>query len=117
MRANRRGMEAAAEVADSTLAEGTSLGGLAAALAHAIEDAGIPREKAESVATAIARFVEGSAATRADVERVEISLSAEIKAAETRLSAEIARIADRTLIRLSGVMVVLLGILFAALKW
>ena len=41
------------------------------ALAHVIEDAGIPREKAEAVATAIARFIEGSAATKADVDRVE----------------------------------------------
>ena len=33
---------------------------------------------------------------------------------EAKLSAEIARMADRTLIRLSGVMVVPLGVLFAA---
>ena len=48
------------------------------ALAHVIEDAGIPREKAEAVATAIARFVEGSAATKADVDRVEAALKVEI---------------------------------------
>jgi hypothetical protein len=58
-------------------------------LAHAIEDAGIPREKAENVAAAIVRFVEGSAATRADVERVEASLKAEIARAETAMRAEI----------------------------
>ena len=33
-------------------------------LAHAIEDAGIARDKAEGLATAIARFIEGSAATK-----------------------------------------------------
>jgi hypothetical protein len=32
---------------------------------------GIPHEKAESLATATARFVEGSAATKADLERTE----------------------------------------------
>jgi hypothetical protein len=48
------------------------------ALAHVIEDAGIPREKAEAVATAIVRFVEGSAATKADVDRVEVALKVEI---------------------------------------
>jgi hypothetical protein len=41
------------------------------ALAHVIEDAGIPRDKAENVATAIARFIEGSAATKADVQASE----------------------------------------------
>jgi hypothetical protein len=48
-------------------------------------------------------------------------LTAEIQDAEMRLAAEVARIGGRTLIRLSGVLVVLLvvllGILFAALKW
>jgi hypothetical protein len=101
------------------------------ALAHVIEDAGIPRDKAENVATAIARFVEGSAATKADIDRVEAALKADIAAVradlrqvETRLAGEITsargdigRTQDRVVIRLSGVMVVLLGILFAALKW
>jgi hypothetical protein len=61
------------------------------ALAHAIEDAGIPRDAAESVATAIARFVEGSAATKADVERAEASLKAEIGRTEATLRGEIAQ--------------------------
>jgi hypothetical protein len=81
------------------------------ALAHVIEDAGIPREKAEAVATAIARFVEGSAATKADVERVEVT----VRAVEVALRAEIARIADRTFNRLGALVVVVIGILFAAL--
>jgi hypothetical protein len=80
-------------------------------LAHVIEDAGIPREKAEAVATAIARFVEGSAATKADVERVEVT----VRAVEVALRAEIARIGDRTFNRLGALAVVVVGILFAAL--
>jgi hypothetical protein len=56
------------------------------ALAHAIEEAGIPREKAENVATAIARFVEGSAATKADVERTEAALRTDIVRVETNLA-------------------------------
>jgi hypothetical protein len=44
------------------------------ALANAIEAAGIPRGQAESVATAIARFVEGNAATSADVAAVRADL-------------------------------------------
>lgn len=62
------------------------------ALAHAIEDAGIPREKAESVATAIARFVEGSAATKTDVDHAEAALRAEIAGVRTDLKADIARL-------------------------
>jgi len=71
------------------------------ALANAIEDAGIPREKAESVATAIARFVEGNVATKWDVR----SLGAELKA----------DIELRLLLRLGGWTVALFGLLFAAL--
>ena len=74
------------------------------ALANAIEDAGIPREKAESVATAIARFVEGNVATKWDVR----SLGAELKA-------DIAEMELRLLLRLGGWTVALFGLLFAAL--
>jgi hypothetical protein len=96
------------------------------ALAHVIEEAGIPREKAEAVATAIARFVEGSAATKADVDRVETALKADIARVEAALKAdiarveaalraEIARVADRTFNRLGTLVAVVAGILFAAL--
>jgi len=81
------------------------------ALAHAIEDAGIPREKAESVATAIARFVEGSAATKADINRAEAALKADI----ARLDGRIDLVEHRLMTRLGGLMVVLAGLLFAAL--
>jgi hypothetical protein len=81
------------------------------ALAHVIEDAGIPRDKAEAVATAIARFVEGSAATKADLDRVEASLKADI----ARLDGRIDLVEHRLMTRLGGLMVVLAGLLFAAL--
>jgi hypothetical protein len=61
------------------------------ALAHAIEEAGIPRDAAESVATAIARFVEGSAATKADVQALGADLKAEIARTEATLRGEIAQ--------------------------
>ena len=48
------------------------------ALVNAIEDAGIERGKAENIATAIARFVEGNAATRADVQAADTALEAAI---------------------------------------
>jgi hypothetical protein len=94
------------------------------ALAHAIEDAGIPREKAESVATAIARFIEGSAATKADVDRVEAALKADVQAVradlqatETRLNARIDLVEHRLLTRLGGLAVVLSGLIIAVLHY
>jgi hypothetical protein len=81
------------------------------ALAHVIEDAGIPREKAEAVATAIARFVEGSAATKADLDRVEATLKADIG----RLDGRIDLVEHRLMTRLGALVVVVAGILFAAL--
>jgi hypothetical protein len=103
------------------------------ALAHVIEDAGIPREKAEAVATAIARFIEGSAATKADVDRVEATLKADIARVEATLKADIAglraevradiarldakieQIGSRTFNRLGTLVVVVATLLFAAL--
>ena len=88
------------------------------ALAHVIEDAGIPRDKAENVATAIARFVEGSAATKADVDRAEAALKVEIagvRAEIVRLDAKVEMLAGRTFNRLGALVAVVAGILFAAL--
>jgi hypothetical protein len=81
------------------------------ALAHVIEDAGIPRDKAENLATAISRFVEGSSATKADVTAVRT----EVQASEARLNARIDLVEHRLLTRLGGLIVVVGGILFAAL--
>jgi hypothetical protein len=113
------------------------------ALAHAIEEAGIERAKAEGMATAIVRLVEGSVALKADVAavsaevlRVETSLKAdittlraemkmEIAAVRTdiarldggleRLRATVAGIENRLLLRLGAGGIALLGLLFAAL--
>lgn len=59
------------------------------ALAHAFEHAGIPRDKAEEVAAAVARFVEGSAATKGDVERTEAALRATVERTESALKTNI----------------------------
>jgi hypothetical protein len=103
------------------------------ALAHAIEDAGIPREKAENVASVIACFLEGSAATKRDVERAEAALKANVERAEAslraglreidtslrsevaRLDAKVEQIGSRTFSRLGALVVVVAGLLFAAL--
>jgi hypothetical protein len=66
------------------------------ALAHAFEEAGIERGKAEGIATAIVRLVEGSVVTKADLERTEVALktnvaavSADVQRVETSLKADI----------------------------
>jgi hypothetical protein len=59
-------------------------------LAHAIEDAGIPRDKAEGMATAIARFVEGNVATKADVQASEAALRTDMQASVATLRSETA---------------------------
>jgi hypothetical protein len=94
------------------------------ALAHAIEDAGISREQAENIATAIARFVEGSAATKADVDRVEAALKAdiaevrhEIAQVRTDLTARIDLIEHRLFTRLGSLAVVLSGLIVAAMHY
>jgi hypothetical protein len=90
------------------------------ALANAIEDAGIERGKAESIATAIARFVEGNAATRADVQASEAAVKADIAGLRTelvRLDGKVEQIGQRTFNRLGTLVAVVAGILFAALHY
>ena len=101
------------------------------ALAHAIEDAGIERAKAEGMASAIVRFVEGNVATKADVAAVRTDVQVSeaairaLLASETarldtrieRLDAKVERIGQRTFNRLGGLMVVLSGVIIAALHY
>ena len=83
------------------------------ALANAIEDAGIPRDKAQRVASVIFDAIHDNVATKADVAAV----AADVRAVETRLSARIDLVEHRLLTRLGGLVVVAAGILFAALRY
>jgi hypothetical protein len=118
------------------------------AMANAIEDAGIPRDKAERLASVLHdAFREGvaakadiaSLATRADVEASAAKLRGEIAAVatdvravvraelqavrtdvhavRTELKDELALTERRLLTRLGGLIVVAVGVLFAALHW
>jgi hypothetical protein len=89
-------------------------------LTNALADANIDRAKAERIATEIFDAIHDNVATkqdlelvRADLERVEAALRAEMHQIEARLDAKI----DRTVTRLGSLMVVLLGLLFAALHY
>jgi hypothetical protein len=76
------------------------------ALANAIEDAGIPRDKAQRVASVIFDAIHDNVATKADVQAVRSDLGARIDLAEHRL-----------LTRLGGLVIVVGGALFAALHY
>ena len=116
------------------------------ALANAIEDAGIERAKAERVASVIVDLVHDSVATKADVQALGGELRAEIAATRSELKAELATqingvrglLASETarldarierldgtvkaqpnaiMLRLCTLMVVLTGIILAALRY
>jgi hypothetical protein len=72
------------------------------ALALAIEDAGIPRDKAQHVASVIVDIVRDTAATKMDVARVE---------------ARVDLVEHRLMTRLGGLMVVVGGAVVAALHY
>jgi hypothetical protein len=55
------------------------------ALANAIEDAGIPRDKAVTIATLIVELVRGTVATKADLQALGAELKAAIAAAGTKV--------------------------------
>ena len=99
------------------------------ALANAIEDAGIPRNKAERVASVIFDAIHDNVATKADVQASEATLRGEIAAARSAIASEIARldtrierldskveqVGSRTFNRLGALAAVIAGLLFAAL--
>jgi hypothetical protein len=82
-------------------------------LARAIEDAGIERAKAERVASAIVDVIHDEVATKADVQSAKAELKADIAA--VRANADL--IEHRLLTRLGGLMIVVGGVLFAALHY
>ena len=109
-------------------------------LAHAIEDAGIERTKAEALAGAILEAIHDNVATKIDIRELRSELKADIqelrsemaqtatelrsemaqlgtnlRSEMTTLRADMALVEQRLLTRLGGLIVVLLGLLFAAL--
>ena len=88
-------------------------------LTRAFEGAGIGSEAAERIATEIYDAIHDNVATKADLERVEAVLKADIVAVRTELAAvraELAHKIDTMVARLVAAVVVALGVLFAALQ-
>lgn len=55
------------------------------ALSNAIEDAGIPRDKAQRLASVLWDVIRDNVATKADLQRTEIALRGDLRSMETRL--------------------------------
>lgn len=94
------------------------------ALANAIEDAGIPRDKAQRVASVIFDAIHDNVATKADVQASEAAIRGlvvgEVARLDTRierLDAKVELLASRTFNRLGALMAVLIGLLFVALRY
>ena len=81
--------------------------------ARTIEEAGIPRDGAERVASAIFDAIHDNVATKQDIEAVR----SEMAAMEQRLGARIDLVEHRLTTRLGALTVVLLGLLFTALHF
>jgi hypothetical protein len=97
-------------------------------LANALADAKIDRPAAERIATEIFDAIHDSVATKADLERLEAATRTDLRAVRTELKADIAALEQRMLlrftelehrltVRFASVMVVPIGLLFAALRY
>jgi hypothetical protein len=82
-------------------------------LTNALADADIERQKAERIATEIFDAIHDNVATKQDLQRVEAALMADLRLVKAELDARI----DRVVVRLGSLMVVLSGLLFAALHY
>jgi hypothetical protein len=78
-------------------------------LAHVIEEAGIERAGAERIASAIFDAISDNVATKQDIAAVRADIAA--------VNARIDLVEHRLLTRLGGLIVVLAGLLFAALHY
>ena len=83
-------------------------------------DANIDRQKAERIATEIFDAIHDNVATKQDLQNVEASLKAEIatvKAEMLELELRVESRIDRIVVRLGSVMVILAGIILAAIRY
>ena len=93
-------------------------------LTNALADANIERQKAERIATEIFDAIHDNVATKQDVEHAEAALKIDISAVRTEVSAleqrmllRFAELEHRLTVRFASVMVVLTGIVLAAIRY
>ena len=78
-------------------------------MSNALADANIDRQKAERIATEIFDAIHDNVATKQDLQQLEQRLLLRIAELDAKI--------DRTVTRLGSLMVVLLGLLIAALHY
>jgi hypothetical protein len=97
-------------------------------LTNALADANIERQKAERIATEIFDAIHDNVATKQDLQHTEAALKAELKTEITAVRAEVSALEQRMLlrfaelehrltVRFASVMVVLTGIVVAAIRY
>lgn len=86
-------------------------------LTNALADANIERRKAERIATEIFDAIHDNVATKQDLHAVESALRSDIQALEQRMLLRIAELEHRLTARFASVMVVLTGIVLAAIRY
>ena len=93
-------------------------------LANVLAEAKIERSAAERIATEIFEAIRDSVATKSDLDRLSSAtkadlqrLGAQIAALRAELKAEMPLLEYRLLTRFDGLLVVLLGLLFAGLRY
>jgi hypothetical protein len=85
-------------------------------LARALEKGGIARDAAEHIATEIFDAIHDNVATKADLQRVEAALKADVAAVRAEIGAvrgELALVEHRLMTRLGGMIAAATGILIA----
>lgn len=86
-------------------------------LTNALADANIERQKAERIATEIFDAIHDNVATKQDLHAVENALKGDMQALEQRMLLRFAELEHRLTVRFASVMVVLTGIVLAAIRY
>ncbi len=86
-------------------------------LTNALADANIERQKAERIATEIFDAIHDNVATKQDLDAVESALKADMRSWEQRMLLRLAELEHRLTVRFASVMVVLTGIVLAAIRY
>lgn len=86
-------------------------------LTNALADANIERQKAERIATEIFDAIHDNVATKQDLDAVESALKGDMRSLEQRMLLRLAELEHRPTVRFASVMVVLTGIVLAAIRY
>ncbi|HVC56456.1 MAG TPA: hypothetical protein VND95_10895 [Stellaceae bacterium] len=86
-------------------------------LANALAEAKIDRAAAERIATEIFDAIHDNVATKSDLQAVRSELKADLQTLEQRMLLRLAELEHRLTVRFASVMVVLTGIILAAIRY